>query len=237
MFLRLDGIYFNTAQNYKLQNKNIRRAYELSDGVIFQSNFNKNLIFNYFGKHENYNIIHNGADTSAIKEISPLKFERYENLWSCAASWRPHKRLSENIRYFLEHSGPNDGLFVAGEVSANDAVIHERIHYVGNLNHKQLIALYKKSKFFLHLAWLDHCPNVVIDARACGCKIICGTSGGTKEIAGLDAILLEEPEWDFTPLDLYSPPSLDFSKVKKNNFNSVVSMKHVSKQYYDFLKQ
>ena len=41
---RLDGIYFNTAQNYKLQNTNILRTYNSSKGIIFQSNFNKNLI-------------------------------------------------------------------------------------------------------------------------------------------------------------------------------------------------
>ena len=38
--LRMDGIYFNTSQDYKLQNQNIERTYNTSDGVIIQSNFN-----------------------------------------------------------------------------------------------------------------------------------------------------------------------------------------------------
>jgi glycosyltransferase involved in cell wall biosynthesis len=237
MFLRLDGIYFNTTQDYNKLNKNIKRTYELSDGVIFQSDFNKNLIFKYFGEHSNFKVIRNGADVATIKDTPLLNFQRYENLWCCAASWRPHKRLNENIRYFLQFSGQNDGLFVAGDVPREEMVFHERIHYVGNLSHKQLISLYKRSNFLIHLAWLDHCPNVVIDARACGCKIICSTSGGTKEIAGLDAILIEEEEWNYSPLNLYSPPSLDFSKTKKNIFNSSVSMDVVSMEYYDFFKQ
>ena len=57
------------------------------------------------------------------------------------------------------------------------------------------------SAAFIHLAWLDHCPNVVVDARAAACQIICSSAGGTKEIAGPSAIVIEEDEWDFEPVD------------------------------------
>ena len=67
-------------------------------------------------------------------------------------------------------------------------------------------------KYFLHLSWLDHCPNVVVDARSCGCQVICSSTGGTKEIAGEDAIIIEEDEWNYEIVDLYDPPELDFSK-------------------------
>ena len=79
-----------------------------------------------------------------------------------------------------------------------------------------LISLYKRSKKFLHLAWLDHCPNVVVDARASGCEIVCASAGGTREIAGSNATVIEEPEWDLSPVRLYHPPSLDFSKTFKD---------------------
>ena len=42
--LRLDGIYFNSSQNYNEQNKSILYAYNNADAVIFQSDFNKQLI-------------------------------------------------------------------------------------------------------------------------------------------------------------------------------------------------
>ena len=41
LFQRLDGIYFNSAQDYKLQNLNIKNTYDRTSGVIFQSHFNK----------------------------------------------------------------------------------------------------------------------------------------------------------------------------------------------------
>ena len=74
----------------------------MATGVIFQSNFNKELTFKYFGPHNNYAIIHNGADIELINSVEKIQIDKYENIWSCASSWRPHKRLDENIRYFLE---------------------------------------------------------------------------------------------------------------------------------------
>ena len=44
MVLRLDGIYFNSEQDYENQNAPIKASYENADAVIFQSNFNKALI-------------------------------------------------------------------------------------------------------------------------------------------------------------------------------------------------
>jgi len=50
---RLDGIYFNSEQDWKIQNKPIQQTYEIADAVIFQSNFNKGLTEKYFGKKKN----------------------------------------------------------------------------------------------------------------------------------------------------------------------------------------
>jgi len=235
---RLDGIYFNNKFDFRSQNSPIKRTYDEASAVIFQTQFNKDLIFNYFGEHDNYRIIRNGADLKYIEMIRPLKnsFTRtYEKIWCCASSWRPHKRLSENIRYFLEHSSEKEGLIVAGMVNKSEIVSHKRIHYIGNLNINDLVSVYRASDYFLHLAWLDHCPNVVVDARASGCKIICSSSGGTKEIAGPDAIIIEEEEWDFRPLDLYNPPRLNFENKTKNTHSSNIDMRFVAKQYSDFL--
>jgi glycosyltransferase involved in cell wall biosynthesis len=236
LYQRLDGIYFNSEFDYETQNSNIKRTYNLAKGVIFQSQFNKELTFNYFGPHSNYAVIHNGADIDLINSVEKIKIDKYENIWSCASSWRPHKRLSENIRYFLEHAGPNDGMIVAGKVDKKFK--HERIHYVGELSTEKLFGLYKASKYFIHLAWLDHCPNVVVDAMACGCQIICSSAGGTKEIAGSDAIIIQEDNWDFSPIRLYNPPRLNFTNQASNKWysNDDYDMISVSKKYYNFIK-
>ena len=70
---RLDGIYFNTEQPYRLQNSNIEKTYNNSKGVVFQSEFNKRLTKEYFGSHENSAVIHNGADVEYINKVTPLQ--------------------------------------------------------------------------------------------------------------------------------------------------------------------
>jgi len=234
---RLDGIYFNSAQNYELQNANIKRTYDNASGVIFQSAFNKNLITKYFGEHKNSTIIHNGADVEFIESIEPMQakvLDRYEKVWSCASSWRPHKRLEENIRYFFEHSSEKDCMAVAGPVK-DKPYKDARLFYVQDLDIKQLVSLYKRSSCFVHLAWLDHCPNVVVDARASGCQIVCSSAGGTKEIAGPDATIIEEDKWSYEPVRLYEPPQLNFDKKINNDHNIDYNMNVVSEKYKEFL--
>ena len=233
---RLDGIYFNTIQNYKVQNYFIEETYNKADGVVFQSNFNKELTFKFFGPHDNYSIIHNGADVERINNVERfLKYpDKFSEVWCCASSWRPHKRLDANIDYFLQHA-PHDACFiVAGNVQ--NRINNPRVFYVGEIAQDKLYSFYKSSTHFVHLAWLDHCPNVVVDARACGCKIVCSSAGGTKEIAGPDAIVIEEDKWDFEPINLYQPPPLDFSRKIKNEWDIDYNMTSVAKKYEHFME-
>ena len=236
LYQRLDGIYFNTDFNYDLQNSNILKTYKKAEGIVFQSNFSKKLVTTFFGQHKNTTVIHNGADIDLIKQINPIEnkvIEQYETVWSCAAAWRPHKRLKENIRYFLEHKGSNDCLVIAGK--PDFFYKDPNIFYVGDLSYGKLLSLYKRTKHFLHLGWLDNCPNVVVDARACGSQIICCSAGGTQEVAGLDATVIED-SWDFKPTKLYDPPSLDFTAKIKNKYDSCYDMNKVAEKYIRFMK-
>ena len=234
---RLDGIYFNSEQDYDRQNKNILNTYKLAQGVVFQSEFNRTLTTKYFGDHPNYCVIHNGSDLDLISKLPKLEasvFSNYDKIWLSASSWRPHKRLEDNIKYFLDHSGDDDIMLVAGETKEKP-IIDKKVKYLGNLDYLSLLRIYKSSDYFIHLAWLDHCPNVVVDARACGCNIICSSSGGTKEIAGKDATVVLEEEWDFSPVALYKPPKIDFSNKVKNSYESEYNMKEVGQKYLDFI--
>ena len=234
---RLDGIYFNIDQDWKKMNAPIEETYRSSKAVIFQSEFNKQLIEKYFGKHTNSHVIRNGTTLNSINDIQPVlnsTLSKFDQVWSCASSWRPHKRLKENIKYFLEFSRPNDCLVIAGE-NPDHFEKNDRIFYVGNIEWKDLISLYKKSSMFLHLAWLDHCPNVVVDARACGCHIVCSSEGGTKEIAGLNSTVINEETWDFAPVQLYKPPDMNFFNSSTGKEDHSIDIKVVAEEYKNVL--
>ena len=237
---RLDGIWFNSDTNYRSMNSNYERTYRMADGVIYQSRFDQELIEYHFGQHENTIVINNGSDIDLISAVEPYNgpfVDGADNVWCCASHFagRHHKRLYENIRYFLEHSGPKDVMLIAGKIDRDD-FSHPRVIYLGELGISDLMSVYKRSKYFVHLARLDHCPNVVVDARASGCKIICSNLGGTVEIAGLDAIVIEEDKWDFKPFNYNQPDQLDFTRKIKNTFDCDVDMNVVAKKYYNFLK-
>ena len=242
MVLRLDGIYFNSEQDYKNQNAPIKFSYDNADAVIFQSSFNKNLIEHWFGPHKNGHVIHNAADLKLIEATSIGTFLSYDaityEVWSCASSWRPHKRLKENIRYFIENAPKEAILYIAGQgtnleelKSYSGELLGKRIFYIGNLDYPTLIKLYKISTVFLHLAYLDHCPNVVVDAHAAGCHIVCASSGGTKEIVKNHGTIIQEDNWDYSPIPLYKPPKLDFDNFKVVSNSSIDKLKNINVKY------
>ena len=241
MVQRLDGIYFNANFDCQKMNRNIKRTYEQAKGVIFQTNFNKELIFNWFGPHENYAIINNGADMLYLKNFTRCpdlinQFKSFENVWSCAAHWHAFKRLKDNVKYFLAHAGEKDCLVVAG-ASPDYVIDHPRVFYVGNLDTDKLLTLFEISTYFVHLAYLDHCPNVVVDAQASGCKIVCSSAGGTREIAGPSAMIIKEPEWDFGFLDIKEPPQINYNEVMRNDIESNISMSYTARNYSSFFRK
>ena len=89
----------------------------------------------------------------------------------------------------------------------------------------------------IHLARYDSCPNVVVDARAAGCQIICSSIGGTKEIAGPDAIVIYEDPWDYSPASTTNLPEILFDKVITNGYNVNIDMTNVAERYDQFLKE
>jgi glycosyltransferase involved in cell wall biosynthesis len=224
MVLRLDGIYFNSEQDYERQNAPIKFAYENADAVIFQSEFNKKLTEKWFGSHINSNVIHNAYFGEIIKDQTFRRQLGDREIWSCASSWRPHKRLVDNVRYYLENSPENSIFLIAGsgyteeDIKNIQKLIKDNFYKMesrgiltlGELDYNLLRQMYDASSTFVHLAYLDHCPNVVVDAEFYKCKIICSDSGGTKEIISKGTII-KEKEWDLNPTKLYLPPSLDFN--------------------------
>mgnify|MGYP001291039055 CR=1 FL=1 len=237
---RLDGIYFDIDTDNKLMNSNLQKTYENSAGVIFQSEYCRDLCFKYLGAHDNHTVIHNGADYELIDEIEPLQdslLDKFDTVWTCASRWRPWKRLRQNVEYFINFSGENDCLVVAGNPPDDEVVKHNRVFYVGRLPVDILFSLYKRSKYFIHLARYDACPNVVVDARASGCQIICSSLAGTKEVAGPNALVVEDVPWDLEPVSTSRIPDIKFDNVTKNTYNTNIDMTFVAKNYLNFLQK
>jgi hypothetical protein len=224
--LRLDGIYFNPFDNFKSKNELIQKTYLESDIIVFQTDFNRKMISKYFGSHPCSFVIRNAskeikdqtAEEMLSKNISEFLKDNTD-IWLCASSWRPHKRLTDNIRYFFENRKENDILIVAGNLSNSNLSIDKnwdmkKVIFVGEIENKYMHSIYRISKYFIHLAYIDHCPNVVADAQLYNVHTICASSGGTSEIIHNGTIINEINDWDFSPHDYTRPPVIDFSSRK-----------------------
>ncbi len=237
--LRLDGIYFSTRSDWKKENYLIEKSYNESAQVIVQSEFDRKLISKYFGERQEVSVIKNGTLLDVISKIpkAEINFPQKPNkIWLSASRWRPHKRLVSNIELFKKFSEIGDVMVVAGK-NPGTSLREDNVFYIGDLSWSNLISVMKRADNFIHLAWLDHCPNVVIDAKACGCKLYCSSAGGTAELAGKNDVVVLEPEWDFKPIDLYSPPELDFMQTTVGKYDSDYSIDAAGLKYESILKK
>lgn len=243
---RLDGIWFKPEQ-YHTMNKGMMSFYKNTDHVIFQSNFDKTMIEKWWGQKKNSTIIRNGIEINPRDPVKELR-QNFQKVFVCSSNWRPHKRLDENINFFnrMKHVYPNSVLYILGQnPDLNLFRGRQDIKYLGSLTHEDSLRVYASSDWMLHLAWLDHCPNVVVEALSQGCKVICSSDGGTKElIEGKDrGIIIEENKYNFELIDYSKTPKVDFTGINslpvtnKNFDKSDIDIQSVGNQYLEVFKK
>jgi len=115
------------------------------------------------------------------------------------------------------------------------SISHPNVYFTGLVDHDTCLQVFAASDWMLHLAWLDHCPNVVVEALSQDCPIICTDSGGTKEIVGKNGIIIpESKQYNFELTDYDNPyelriPSLELQKIEVDN--SYLDIKNVAQRY------
>tara|TARA_Y100000310_G_scaffold248251_1_gene254052 strand:+ start:706 stop:1641 length:936 start_codon:yes stop_codon:yes gene_type:complete len=207
---RLDGIYHNLDQDYKLMNSEIKRTYEEADSIIYQCNFSKDMVKKYFGEKEGLEfIIHNGADEKKFKKTEQ---NNKKNIFLCSSRWRPTKRLKSITEGFIYSELPNSKLWVVGEPDV--CYMDKNIVNFGDFDHKFTKNFYKKSDFFVHLAYDDICPNSVVEALVSEIPVICTSNGGTKELVKDSGEIINEPKYDMEPYSAEDIPNVDYDNLK-----------------------
>jgi glycosyltransferase involved in cell wall biosynthesis len=215
---RLDGIWFRPDEIYT-KNKNIQTTHDGAEQVIYQSQFDRTMAEKWFGVRDGV-VIPNGIEL-VEPEISPdiqeLK-EKYSKIFVCSSNWHRQKRLRENIQLYMhlkKNLQETCCLVVLGS-NPDHVVAGNDIFYTGaSIPHEICLQLYAVADWMIHLAWADHCPNVVVEALSQGCPVICSETGGTKELVKDDGIVLKEIyDYQFEAFDYDSPPALDVSQLK-----------------------
>lgn len=214
---RLDGIWFSPNE-FETKNTKIKSLYQRSHHVIWQSEFDKTMSEKWWGKKAG-SVIKNGisaehvSDKNLQAQLDILR-SKHEKIFVCSANWHPQKRLNSNVKLFKHLKGkyPTSCLIVMG----NNGFVREKDVYVtGSLSHDQCLQIFKNCDWMLHLAWLDHCPNTVVEAISCDVPVICSEDGGTKEIVGDYGIILKEKnKYNFELAYYDSPPEIPITQVE-----------------------
>jgi glycosyltransferase involved in cell wall biosynthesis len=244
---RLDGIWFSPHE-FETKNVAIKSLYQRADGVIWQSDFDRHMVTKWWGQPRSGKVIHNGINAPEIKEFKVSSLEQirqqYQALFVCSANWHPQKRLLDNIEFFkrIRYSYDSAALIVMGNNPTMVADPH--IFYTGSQPHEVCLEVFSAADWMIHLAWLDHCPNTVVECLSQRTPVICSEHGGTKELVkSFGVVLKEQDEYKFDLVDYTNPPKIDLCQVDrlphKNDlkYDVDVSMETCMNHYVNYVRE
>lgn len=240
---RLDGIWFKPNE-FHTKNAGIKDLYTKADAVVWQSVFDMNMALKWFGSPTRGEVIHNGIDTTPVAELTiPALVDlraQYNRIYVCSSNWHPQKRLAANVELFqrIHAKHPSSCLIIMGN-NPDVRVAGPHVFYTGPVGPEIYNQIYSAANWMLHLAWADHCPNVVVEALAQGTPVVCSEVGGTKELVGSYGLVLKEQPYDFKLADYDNPPKIDVSQVDDLpdrttlDYSTIanINIKHVAEQY------
>lgn len=214
---RLDGIWFSPAE-FSTRNSKIKSLYETAHHVVWQSAFDMQMTSKFWGTPRSGSIIRNGVpkftytDTGIREQLQAIR-RKHEMIFVSSANWHSQKRLDENIKVFhrAKQFYPTACLIVMGSSpQLSESIDLNDVYFVGSVPHEACMQIFCESDWMIHMAWLDHCPNTVVEALSCGVPVICTEDGGTKELVGDYGIVLKETRpYDFSLIDYSKPPYID----------------------------
>lgn len=238
--LRLNGVHINSDRPMKKPNDEIRHHAKRADGIVYQSQFCKQMNERYatYGLKIPNRVIFNGAPV--VRRRSKLA-TLYDRTFVACARWRPHKRLNDIVEAFGLANIPNAELVVLGKVTPRCV---PNVRFMGTVSQDVVEALMTNAVASIHIAYLDWCPNSVVEAQMCGCPVITNNVGGTREIAPEHVVEID-PEYYGKSVRLYHPPLVDRHKIASAMWASLkweppqtdhIDIRNVAKQYIEFME-
>jgi glycosyltransferase involved in cell wall biosynthesis len=211
--LRVGPARVSTHENYAELNHIRRKSMKLADGIIYQSDYSKQVQDEFAGTVDKpFAVIYNGADPEFYAGLSPM-VQSYK--WPFLAStrkWIAQKRLKDIIESFQMAEIPDSCLYVTGETLGQEKPYRkvENVRFTGPLDQTELGQFYRMATALVHIVYLDACPNSVVEAVCAGCPVICTDQGGTKEVAQCGQhVIIPDKQFKFKPVNLNKPPRID----------------------------
>ena len=208
--LNQDGVAYPAwTTDYQCINNELKNIIRCADLVIYQSDFCKEAADQFVGRASAmHTVINNCVDIEKFRQVHRPVADEITLLVAGSHYQRERVIIPLYVNKMLRDRGYSTRLIVAGPLQwtgADDEVelllkrlqLTEFVEIIGTYSHQDAASLYARGDILLHLKYKDPCPNVVIEAMACGLFVIGSRSGGLPELLGnCGALLPVEESWD-----------------------------------------
>jgi len=157
---------------------------------------------------ERITVVHNGVDTAlfcpgdrdaARRELglppdgtllvsagSMVEDKGFQHLIAGLALLPPGR----SVRLYVAGPGPYRGTL---ERLAQDRGVADRVSFLGRVTQQQMPLWYRAADFFCFASLKEGCPNVILEALACGTPVVSTNVGGIPDLVeeGQDGVLFE----------------------------------------------
>jgi glycosyltransferase involved in cell wall biosynthesis len=182
-------------------NRRFRRGLLAADHVLYQSEFCKRSADEFLGEPRgSWEVLYNAVD---VEHFAPADKPPDEvPVLLLGGDQTQEYRLELALRT-LAHL-PGTRLIVTGRLVSDpgrlldELALRDRVEFTGRYAQREAPGLFNRAHLLLHTKVLDPCPNLVIEAMACGLPVVYAKSGGTVELVGDEAGLgVSHPEsWE-----------------------------------------
>jgi glycosyltransferase involved in cell wall biosynthesis len=180
-------------------NDRLRAVLEAAAHVIYQSDFCKGAADLYLGLPPGtWEILPNAVDTNEFTPGEPPTGRPVLLLGGDQTQAYRLQTALETLALLPEARMIVTGsLVVDAEAVAGELGVADRVEMTGRYAQRDAPAVYRRAHMLLHPKVRDPCPNVVLEALACGLPVVHSASGGVPELVGDGGIGVEsETTWE-----------------------------------------
>jgi glycosyltransferase involved in cell wall biosynthesis len=200
--LNQDGVAYRAWAGDAWEEKS-RRQRRILDGathVVYQSAFCKETADRFLGPPPgSWEVLHNAVDTTAFRPL-PTPPAGPPVILLAGDQFQTYRipTALETIALLPDARLLITGSLIGGGAELIDELrLRDRVELVGRYAQRDAPALVARAHVLLHPKVNDPCPNVVLEALACGVPVVYAASGGTVELVGDGGIgVASETTWE-----------------------------------------
>ena len=165
---------------------------EFADATVFQSNYSLNKHLELGMQFRNPVVVRNTVSSAIFNSKGRITFDRNRRIKILAASWSDNANKGAAVYKWLEDALDWDRYeftFVG-----RSPLPFSRIRTVEPLPSNAVAEIMRQQDIFISASRFESCPNVILEALACGLPVIFHNSGGTPEVVGEGGLGFSEKE-------------------------------------------